>query len=81
MTDLLARIRATEKPVVNIATNSEITRAALSNAMYGRRRLSPAASARVEAVLVKLEVSRRERIAESKFAESVVSALTASGTP
>jgi hypothetical protein len=50
----------------------------------GLRRMNPRDEARLRSVLEdaahRLEVARSERIAESKFAESVVSALT-QGTP
>lgn len=55
MTDLLLRVRRLGLPVIVIAAPSKLTRGAFSNAMYGRRRLSPAASARVEAVLRRFE--------------------------
>lgn len=55
MTGLLARVQRLGVPVAAIAAQASITRGALSNAMYGRRRLSSAASGRVELVLRRLE--------------------------
>jgi hypothetical protein len=80
VTALLARIKATGEPIARLARRAEVSRGALSNVAYGRRTFSSATAARVESVLVKTEASRRERIAEREFAESVVSALT-QGTP
>lgn len=69
MTALLARIRRTGKTIAHFAKRGGVTRPALSNVAYGRRKLSAATEARVIAAIeeeerrIEAEQATRERIA------------------
>jgi hypothetical protein len=56
------------------AAGGKVSHVTVGTFLRGER-VSPASRDAILAALLKLEASRRERIAETKFAESVVSAL------